>query len=131
MIAAKRWAELEKRRRGLEAELKTLKEELDHYAEAALEEFAESGIRHVALDELGTVLTIHKFKHWPREGITDEQKLAAVRTAGLGDLIAERYNYQSLNARLTEAVRHGEELPAEFEAAFAWKDEPALSLRST
>lgn len=127
---ARKWAELESQRRALEGEAKSIKERQAEIEANVLEWFAEQGVEHIAISDLGTIFTRNKFKHWPKSGAEQEAKLSALRAAGFGDLIAEGYSWSSLNARLSETVRNGEELPSELEEMFMWRDEPVLTLRA-
>jgi hypothetical protein len=127
-----RWATLEAEKRKAEARVKAIKEEQDKLQAAILEDWAEQGVRHVKLDGLGTVTTLRRFKHFKRREATDAQALEAVQLAGFGDLVKREpsWSWSAMNARVKEAIAEGGGLPEEFDAAFEWREESILSLRS-
>jgi hypothetical protein len=110
-----RFAELEKRRRELEVELKIIEKEEEELEPAVLEQFIESGVSKVTLNGLTVYLHKSLFAGTERRDneTTDEayeracQRLAEI---GFQDLVQTRFNTQSLAAVLREMA------PAELEA---------------
>ena len=110
-----RFIELETERRILEARLKDIKEEIAPLHEAVLEHFSQTGTEKIRRG--GLTLYIHR-QLWARAIDGDyERGCAALRAAGLEDLIKEQFNVHTLSAWLREQERMGEPIPESFKGA--------------
>lgn len=114
-----RYVELVKRKREIEAELRAVKTELGEgdggpgrVEKAALDWMVENGMQSVRVD--GMTLYVNR-QLWA--GPTDGDYHAAceaLKSAGLGDLVQERFNVQTLSSWVRERDKDGEPLPAAF-----------------
>lgn len=108
--ALRSFADLTKRKRALEAEVREINRQIETVKEAALEELAESGLTSAPFDDM-TVYASHEI----RAKVTDrEAACAALREAGFGDLVQTTVNLNTLSALLREMHREGDPLPEEF-----------------
>lgn len=108
------WAELEHEKRALEDKLKEVKARQAQIEERVQEVFAETGMQNVRIAGL-TVYLERKLWAKREEGVTMEEACAALKEAGLGDLVTEGYNSHTLSAYLRELERTNQPLPPELE----------------
>ena len=114
-VALRRYADLAIEKRDLDARRRGIVADMDELRPALLEQFASHGIQSLRIAEVGTTY-LHE-TGWVRvkregEKATMEETdraLEALRVAGLGDLIAEKWNVQTLSAIWREWLRDGVE----------------------
>jgi hypothetical protein len=99
----RRFVQLEKERKELEARLDILKEEIKPLAEQIAEEFEESGTQRENVDGLTVYLS---YQMWARPKDGDMPKLVdALKNNGMGDLVQETVNINSLSAVVRERYK--------------------------
>ena len=94
------YAELTEKRRKLEAEVKRLATDLAAREEMLVEEFAKAGIQNIKTSSGQTVYLNREI--FARLVGDHEEALDAFRRAGLGDLVKESVNAQTLRAYVRE-----------------------------
>jgi sigma54-dependent transcription regulator len=94
------YAELTEQRRKLEAEVKRLATDLAAREEVLLEEFAKAGIQNIKTSAGQTVYLNREI--FAKLVGDHEEALDAFREAGLGDLVKESVNSQTLRAYVRE-----------------------------
>jgi len=99
----RRYVALARQKRGLEAEIKLLDEELKPLQAILIDEFLQSGTQHERVDGM----TVHLvFTPWARPKDGDQERLCtALVQEGLGDLVHPRVNVQTLSALVRERQR--------------------------
>jgi hypothetical protein len=110
----KRYKELRHKQAAAGAEADAIKEEADALERDLIEDFANAGMQSVSVD--GKTVYLHRSTFAQRAGgVTTEELKAALRLAGLGDLIGETIPAQTLSAYVREVldreVEDGEETP--------------------
>ena len=97
----KRFVALDKRKRRLEEELKSVKAELEDLRPAVLDYFRTSGTQKQTLD--GVTVYLHR-QLWAgrEEGVDGTKAAAALTLADLGYLVEPKFNTQSLSAFFRE-----------------------------
>jgi hypothetical protein len=107
--------ELETERRELEARLKEVKEEIAPLHEQVLTYFEQTGTSKIKRS--GLTLYVHR-QLWARPIDGDyERGCAALKAAGLEDMVKESFNIHTLSAYIRELERMGEPIPETFEGA--------------
>lgn len=110
-----RFIELETERRELEARLKELKEEITPLHEQVLTYFEQTGTSKIKRS--GLTLYVHR-QLWARPIDGDyERGCAALKAAGLEDMVKLSFNIHTLSAYIRELERMGEPIPESFEGA--------------
>lgn len=123
-----RFIELETERRELEARLKELKEEITPLHDQVLTHFEQTGTEKIRRG--GLTLYIHR-QLWCRAIDGDyERGCAALKAAGLEDLVKETFNVHTLSAYVRELERMGEPIPETFEGAIQTEETFQLRTRS-
>lgn len=120
---------LEKRRRVLEAELKTNKEEAAGLSETLLEQWADESKTLVRMGGL-TVFVAQEFHCWKGRG-AQTQDICNVLKRHAIDIVAEKYNAASLKSFVRERLddEDGEPLPADLADLLDFGTEPRLKTR--
>lgn len=125
---AKRYIALKTRRAALEGEVDTIKTEMDGLETAILDQMASEGIQSIAVE--GYTLFPHVQRWLKRaEGITEQQSCDALRAAGLGDFVAEKWNAQTVSAWYREQVKDNLPIPPVILNAFTATEVPKLGAR--
>jgi len=104
----KRYAELVKRKRKLDAEVKKIKKQLADLEEPVLGYFGDQCIEQQRFD--GVTLSVRRELWAGHNGDVDAACQALVE-AGYGDLVGRRFNTSQLSAVVREWDRAGEEIP--------------------
>ncbi len=100
---------LTSRKRELEADLRQVQDRLNELEPQLVEMFGEEGLQRTSIDGWTAFLQEDIWAS-PAEG--DIARLcAALKEAGLGDMVAETVNRQTLSAWVRERLRDGEPLP--------------------
>lgn len=108
--ALRRFADLTKEKRELEARVRGISKELADIKEKALEEMAESGLTSAPFEDM-----IVYASHEVRAKVADRDAAClALQRAGFEDLIQTTVNLNTLHALIREMHKEGEELPEEF-----------------
>lgn len=109
-LKLKRFSELAARRRELESELNAVRAEMAELEAYLLEAFEKAGISNVSVD--GMTCYLHR-QLWARakEG-NYERACMALREVGLGRLVEQRFNTNSLSAWVREHEAEGKALPS-------------------
>jgi len=95
------WVELEKRRRELKEELAQIEERQKELEEPVMDFMAQMGLERVRIN--GMTVYIRR-ELWAGAVDGDYEKACkALKEAGLGDYVQERFNTQSLSAYIREA----------------------------
>lgn len=107
--ALHRYVELETRRRSIESELKDIKAETEGLEKELLANFEQAAVSSVRHN--GTTVYLHR-QLWcsPKDGDYGAT-CAALRACGLGDLVQERFNTNTVSAYVRERDKAGEALP--------------------
>lgn len=103
MSAAQKFAELENRKKELEAELREVKKELDEIGGPEgilLEQFMHAGLSKMSIG--GRTIYIHRQLWASAVDKNYEVACAGLKSAGLGDYVQERFNTHSLSAYFRE-----------------------------
>lgn len=114
------YVELIHRKRELESQLRQVKEQLGEtegsgpgaMERRALEYFGQNGVQSLKLNGMTLYVNRQLWAH-AKDGDFVAGCLA-LKEAGLGDFVAERFNVQSLSAWVRERDRNGEPLPEAF-----------------
>jgi hypothetical protein len=120
--------ELETERRELEARLKEVKEEIAPLHEQVLTYFEQTGTSKIKRS--GLTLYVHR-QLWasPIDG-DYERGCAALKAAGLEDMVKESFNIHTLSAYIRELERMGEPIPETFEGAIQTEETFQIRTRS-
>jgi hypothetical protein len=123
-----RFIELETERRELEARLKEVKEEIAPLHEQVLTYFEQTGTSKIKRS--GLTLYVHR-QLWARPIDGDyERGCAALKAAGLEDMVKESFNIHTLSAYIRELERMGEPIPETFEGAIQTEETFQIRTRS-
>lgn len=109
----RRYVELSKRQKDLDAELAAVKAEKSVLEEKLLEWMAEHGIQNQTID--GLLVYIHRSDFASAAGGDRAALMDRLRADGHGWLIKTDVHSQSLSAWAREKLRNGETLPPEVE----------------
>lgn len=113
---AKSYAELVSLDRQLAAKSREVKEKISKLEAELLDEFAAGGISQLRVDTSEGKFTIFPRRQlWASlaEGADYPHACAALKLAGMGDLVEEKFSTQRLSAVVRELDDAGQELPAE------------------
>ena len=123
--SVKKFVELTKRKKDIRQELSFVQEELDILEKQIEEMFIEEGVPSMKLGKTNVYLRTQMFVSPKRrediDETTDDAKARAcqaLRAAGLGWLVAEGFNANTLRSALKEMKEEDGCLPHEIEAAF-------------
>jgi vacuolar-type H+-ATPase subunit I/STV1 len=115
---------LENRKKDLDAELKSVKQQLDDLEEALVPQFIEDGVQRMTVD--GRTVSIQQDVYASplndREDVVD-----ALKQSELGQYVAENYNTNSLTAFVRE-VKRDVELRAQSENRMYTEDDVRAAL---
>lgn len=128
MDAVHRYTTLIRRKRELEVELNQVRDALGETEESGpgelekrvLEHLSEQGIQSMRVDGF-TVYLHHTLWAGAADGDWD-RACAALRAAGLGQFVAERFNIMTLSSWVRERAAASEPLPEPFEGAIAVRE---------
>lgn len=122
------FVELAKERRELEARLKAVKARQEKLETPLLDSFAKNETQNVRV--AGITVYVHR-QLWanPRDGDYD-RAVQAMRKSGLGDLIQERFNTNTLSAYFRELDAQGEAATPAMEDAFVVNEVFSLRTRT-
>lgn len=105
----KRFAELAKRKREVEGELDRIRVEMSELEEYLKGEFEKSGISSTTVD--GVTCYLHRQLWAKARGGEYARACSALREAGLGQMVEEKFNTQTLSAWVREQEASDIELP--------------------
>jgi len=125
-VKLKRFVELEKERRDLEGRINSIAREVEGLEQFLLTEFEEAGMSSARVDDI-TVYTHRQLWARPKEG-NMETACKILKQVGLGEVVKESFNMNTLSAYVREKDRSGEKLPEGFENGI--NIEERFSLRS-
>jgi len=115
---------LENRKKDLDAELKSVKQQLDDLEEALVPQFIEDGVQRMTID--GRTVSIQQDVYASplndRDDVVD-----ALKQSELGQYVAENYNTNSLTAFVRE-VKRDVELRAQSESRIYTEDDVRAAL---
>ena len=112
---AQQYADLLDRRNQLEAELEIVKKRLGEQEPGVIAYFEQLGVTSVRLDG-GRNLHLLRQLHAARaKEATDDDVIAALEAAGLGDMVKEKVTWPTVSAYARECDREGRPLPAALE----------------
>lgn len=100
-----------KRKRELEAELRSVNKEIEGVKEAALEEMADAGMSSVPFDDM----TVYASKQIRAKVADQEAACVVLARSGYEDLVKTSVNLNTLSALLKEIDANGETMPPEFD----------------
>jgi hypothetical protein len=106
---ARRFGALVKEKRDLEAELRRVKDEMGTLEPLVLDEMQNNQMDRMHLD--GQTIYMHRILTSKAKGGNRNAVVAALKAEGLGDLVAEGYNANSLSAWVREQLAADEPLP--------------------
>ena len=123
-----RYVRLTEQRRRLDAWLDRVKDQLTALEDAVLEEMIEGGCQSVKAAGGRTVYLHRQFWANPVEG--DYQRAsAALRAAGLSDMVLLRFDTKNLSAWCRERNAAGEPLPSSFDGAIKVSEQVSVRVR--
>lgn len=99
---------LKVRKDELETKLKAVKAEIDKLSTSLVDEFAEDGVAHAAVD--GHTAYLHR-QLWASAAGEKTDLVAALQRNGLGHFVSPSFNTNTLSAYVREVDETGEELP--------------------
>ena len=108
MNLAKRFAALILRKRNSEDELRAVKSEIASLEPLLLEEMRNNQMERLHMAD--TTLYMHRMLVTKPKG-DRQQVVERLRQCGLGDLLTENYNSNTLSAWVREHLANGEQLP--------------------
>ena len=112
---AQQYADLLDRKNRLEAELEQVKRVLGEQEPGVIAYFEQAGVTAVRLDG-GRSLHLLRQLHAARaKEATDDDVIAALEAAGLGDMVKEKVTWPTVSAYARECDREGRPLPAALE----------------
>lgn len=119
---------LDRRRRELKAELAEVEDQVRQLQETLLNEFEQAGMSSIRQD--GTTVYVHR-QLWcnPKDG-DYLRACRALRDAGLGDMVTERFNLNSVSAWVREQEKEGAEIPEVLQDALNINEVFSLRTRS-
>ena len=124
MQQLREFVSLENRKKGLDAELKSVKQQLDDLEEALVPQFIEDGVQRMTID--GRTVSIQQDVYASplndREDVVD-----ALKQSELAQYVAENYNTNSLTAFVRE-VKRDVELRAQSENRIYTEDDVRAAL---
>jgi vacuolar-type H+-ATPase subunit I/STV1 len=124
MQQLREFVSLENRKKDLDAELKSVKQQLDDLEEALVPQFIEDGVQKMTVD--GRTVSIQQDVYASplndREDVVD-----ALKQSELGQYVAENYNTNSLTAFVRE-VKRDVELRAQSENRMYTEDDVRSAL---
>lgn len=97
----RRYKELRDLEAASSAEGKTFKEEADRIEARLVEQYSEAGVQNLSIDGKTVYLNRTTFAQW-EPGLDPEEKRAALRAAGVPELVTETVNSQTLSAWVRE-----------------------------
>ena len=110
MDLAKKFGSLVSRKRDIEDELRAVKSEIASLDKLLLEEMRNNQMERLHIADC--TLYIHKMLiAKPKEGRGRADVVEKLRLCGLGDLVSENYNSNTLSAWVREQLANGEQLP--------------------
>ncbi len=109
MNLAKKFGSLVARKRGIEDELRAVKAEIAQLEPLLLDEMRNNQMER--LHTAGTTLYIHKVLIAKAKGGDRAAVAKQLISCGLGDLVTESYNSNTLSAYVREHLANGEQLP--------------------
>ena len=114
-------------KRGLDDKLASVKRGLEVIEAVLLEQFATDGLQSVKAAD-GTTAYLHS-QLWARPLVEWPVAVAALRTAGLADLVEERCNLNTLSAWCREREKSGMPMPSEFAGVIETTETTRLRVR--
>lgn len=126
----RRYVELRRRQKELEAEAKAIKDEADALEQSLLEDFASEGLDRMTVD--GNTVYLHR-QLWAKvaNDVSRSEVVSAMKEAGASHFVHETYNHQTISAWLRELESEGEELPAELQGLIEGHERYSLRVRRT
>lgn len=134
MTKIRRFAELDRLKKEKSGELDKIKEELAELEQAILEDFAEEGVARISVTNGVRDVTVHttrKIRAQAAQGQDPDAVAAACQAAGLGHLVKERANMQTLSSFVRELDEAGEDLPPELEGVVVKIEEFKVGARAS
>ena len=102
------FVELEKERRKLEVQLKSLKARKAKLEEHLLTEFEQAGVQNMRVD--GMTVYVHR-QTWANHAGNPDALVAAMRAAGMGEMVKTSVNTHTLSAWVRELHSIDENIP--------------------
>ena len=114
-----KYAKLTAKKRELQSMLKEIDQLLTSYREALLAQFGEDGIQSLKVDVDGKKTSVFVRKTiWANAVDGDVPRaVKALKLAGLGHLVEEKFNTHTLSAWLREQIDMQNEIPPQLEGA--------------
>lgn len=134
MDKIRRFAELDRLKKEKSGELDKIKEELAELEPQILDQFAEEGVGRISVTNGVRDVTIHttrKIRAQAAQGQDPDAVAAACKAAGIGHLVAERANMNTLSAYVRELDEAGEDLPPELEGVVVKIEEFKVGARAS
>lgn len=123
-----RFVELENERRDLELRLDAVKGEAGKLQAALIEQFADMGMQNAKVGDLTVYVRTDRYVS-KRADVETETVCAALRDCGLGYMVADGYNPQSLKSKIKEYQDQGIEVPESLAALLNIGETPRLATR--
>lgn len=124
----RRYVHTKRRLKRLEAVVEQRKERLALLEQVLLDRFELEKIDKMSIDG-ALVYRSKKFSHKRRDGVAVRDVSAKLKSVGFGDLVEEKYEWQSLNAALRERYEAGLEMPEGLGELIEVKEFPSLPIR--
>ncbi len=129
---ARRFAELKRLIAAKDADIKVLKEELEPLEAELLDEFAEEGVASVGVKDGDRKVTVFSKRMLVATNLVDPEATAqACKAAGLGHMVGERVNANTLSAYVRDLEKADEPLPDSFEGVIGTFEKFSVGVRSS
>lgn len=125
----KTYAELEHKRRDLEAQLKAVEQQSRELGDVLLDDFGETGMSNANVDGLCVYIRMDRYVS-KKSDATMEQVCAALREAGLAYMVSDGYNAASLKSLIKEYNDSCVEVPPKLAELLNVGEVPRLATRS-
>ena len=132
----KELVDLNTQKKGLEANLKSIKAQMGELEPKVLDHFMNNGIQKITID--GGTVYLHT-QMWAGvyrgedgndpDSVAWPRAIKALDDAGLNEFIQTRFNSQSLSGFVRELAKDDEEVPSEFEGAITVTDKISIRVR--
>ena len=124
------YADLMRRKRALEEELREVKAQISTAQDPLLEHLAEEGIRSIKTDD-GSTVYIHRAVYVGAKDTDYDRACDAFVAAGLDQFVLRRFNANTVSAWYREATAEGESIPSTLEDVLDVNERITLRVRST
>ena len=124
------YADLLRRKRALEEELRAGKTQISTAQDPLLEHLAEEGLRSIKTED-GSTVYIHRAVYVGAKDTDYNRACTAFADAGLGEFVLRRFNTNTVSAWYREATAEGSSIPRALEDVLDVNERISLRVRSS